>query len=118
MPACVNARRMSSTSLSSSSTSSIAVPLPLMPILRQREFDPEAAALPRRRLDAGTATHPLRPFADDREPDPRSGILIRSVQPLEDAKHPFVMLGRDADAVVLHPEPQPPAAALRPHPHL
>src|SRR5205823_2807122 len=97
--ALAKARRIRMTSLASSSTSRMAVPL--IHCLRLREIDPESAAAARRRLHAHPPAHALDAFAHDRQPDARAGVVLRRVEPLEHPEDPLVMLRRDPDAVVL-----------------
>src|SRR5260370_29164975 len=100
------------TSLASSSTSRMAVPLPVIHCLRLRKFDPESTTATRLRFHAHPPAHALHAFAHDRQADARAGVVLRGVEPLEHPEDPFVMLRRDADSVILAPHPH---AAL---PHL
>src|SRR5690348_11481519 len=103
MAALAKARRISRTSLASSSTSRMAVLLAVIHRLHLRKFDPEPAALPRLRFDAHAPAHALHAFAHDREADAGAGKLVRRVEALEHPEDPLVMLRRDPDAVVLYP---------------
>src|SRR6266699_3468331 len=54
-------------------------------------------------LNPDAPTHPLHRLADDGETDACAGVIGRGVQSLEHAEDPLMMLGGNADPVVLDP---------------
>src|SRR5881394_66408 len=80
-----------------------------------RQLDPEAAALAVRGLDAHHAVHALDRALHHRQPDAGAGVLRAMVEALERHEDALVVFGRDADPVVLAPQPYAFAATLRTH---
>src|SRR5687767_4319519 len=68
------------------------------------QFYPKRASMPIARLDPHAPAHALHAAADDGQADARAGELFKAVQALEDVEDALVVLGSDADAVVLDRE--------------
>src|SRR5258708_26479400 len=103
------------TSLASSSTSRMAVPLPVIHCLRLRKFDPESTTATRLRLHAHPPAHALHAFAHHGQAHARAGVVLPRVEPLEHSEDPLVMLRPDADALILDPHAHAARPPLRPH---
>src|SRR5438874_524757 len=84
-----------------------------VPNLGGWQFDPKPAPFSRFRFHTNFPTHALHTFAHDRQSDARARIT-RPVRALKHAKHPLVLIPRDANALILNPQPAPVSARLRP----
>src|SRR5262245_49490951 len=69
-----------------------------------RQLNPEAAAFAWLRFKTNFAAHAFDSFADNRQAD-AGAMVSRPVQPLKDAKGPFLLFGWNPKPIVLHPEP-------------
>src|SRR5437764_9840953 len=68
----------------------------------------ERAPLTRRRVDPDSPTVPLDDLLHDRQAGARAAAeLVAAVQTFEDPENCLLMLCRNADAVVAHPEHRP-----------
>lgn len=74
-------------------------------ILGTCEFDPEPAAYSKCRLDPTASAHALGSFLDDSQTNPGARVGFFTVKPLEHVEDTGLVFGRDADAVVLNPQP-------------
>src|SRR6266404_893125 len=70
---------------------------------RSVQFKPKPAALIHRRFNPDLATHAPDPFLDDRKPNARAGV-ISGAQPSEELEDFVLVLGGNANAVVLDPD--------------
>src|SRR5262249_11575562 len=82
------------------------------------EIDPEPAALARDRVHATTSAHSPDGALYDRQAYTCPGIVLHPVEPLEGAEDASVVCARDADPVVLDPEPHDASPLLRSDGHV
>src|SRR5580698_8820325 len=97
----LNARRMSMTSFSSSSASSMVVfVIPLIsaiPVLLETRVESGAVAVG---FDADLAVHALHALLDDGEAYTRARVSLCAVQAFEHVEYPLPVLGGDTDPFV------------------
>src|SRR5437764_4165293 len=70
-----------------------------------RQLEPERASLAWLGFDAHPAAHRFHTPDDDRQADPGAWKGLGGMEPFEDPEDPLVILRRDAEAVVPHPQP-------------
>src|ERR1041385_8105265 len=86
----------------------------LRTLLRARsQFNPKTRAGSRLRFEAHSAAHALDAFAHNGKSNSCPGIAC-AMQPFENLKNALMLVFRDANAVVLNPEPNEPIAFFRP----
>src|ERR1700733_2226196 len=76
----------------------------LVAVGSNRQGEPESGAAAVAGVDTDGTAVQLDDFLTDRQPDTGSGVGVPAVQTLENDKHFFGDLRRDADAVVRHAE--------------
>src|SRR5258708_34847146 len=103
--ACMNARCVRRMSFGSSSSIRIVKSVACMDPLAFLQFNPEPASRPAVGLDPAGTVHARHRLANHRQSDAGARIVLLPVQSLENPEDSVLVLGQDADAVVLEPDP-------------